>query len=70
MRRILVLNPMIKPVISNIHIKNDYSSSHGSKGIFDEKFIIQSMEGKETGQVQGRAGSQSYDTIPQYSKQL
>ena len=53
MRR-LVCNPTIQYIIINLHTKYDNSSLHSFTEIFDEKFIIQSMERKKIGQIQGR----------------
>ena len=53
MRR-LVRNPMVQYIIINLHTKYDYSSLHSFTEIFDENFIIRSMERKKIGQIQGR----------------
>ena len=53
-RRRLVGNPTIHYIIINLHTKYDYSSLHNFTEIFDENFLIQSMERKKIGQIQGR----------------
>ena len=53
MRR-LVCNPTIQYTIINLHTKYDYSSLHSLAKISDKNFIIQSMERKKIGQLQGR----------------
>ena len=53
-RRRLVRNPTIHYIIINLHTKYDYSSLHSFTEIFDENFIIQSMERKKLGQIKGR----------------
>ena len=49
-------NPTIQHIIFNLHTKYDYSSLQGFIEIFDDKFIIQSIERKKLGHihVQGR----------------
>ena len=53
-RRRLVRNPTVQYIIINLHTKYEYSSLHSFTEIFDENFIIQSMERKKIGQIQGR----------------
>ena len=53
-RRRLVRNPTIQYIIINLLIKYDYSSLHSFTEIFVKNFIIQSMERKKIGQIQGR----------------
>ena len=53
-RRRLVRNPTIHHVIINLLTKYDYSSLHSFTEIFDENFIIQSIERKKIGQIQER----------------
>ena len=53
-RRRLLRNPTIQYIIINLHTKYEYSSLHSFTEIFDETFIIQSMERKKIGQIQGR----------------
>ena len=54
-RRRLVRNPTIQYIIINLNIKYKYSSLHSFTEIFLMKnFIIQSMERKKIGQIQGR----------------
>ena len=53
-RRRLVRNPTIQYIIINLHTNYEYSSLHSFTEIFDENFIIQSMERKKIGQIQGR----------------
>ena len=53
-RRRLVRNPTIQYIIINLLTKYDYSSLHSFTEIFDKNFIIQSMERKKIGQIQGR----------------
>ena len=53
-RRRLVRDSTIQYIIINLHTKYEYSSLHSFREIFDENFIIQSMERKKIGQIQGR----------------
>ena len=55
MRR-LVCSSTIQYIIINLHTKYDYSSLHSFTEIFDvtKNFIIQNMDGKKIGQIQGR----------------
>ena len=53
-RRRLVCNPTIQYIIIKLHTKYDFSSLHSFTEIFDKNFIIQSMERKKIGQIQGR----------------
>ena len=54
--RRLVCNPTIQYIIINLHTKYDYSSLHSFTEILTltKNFIIQSMERKKIGQIQGR----------------
>ena len=45
---------MVQYIIINLHTKYEHSSLHSFTEIFDENFIIQSMERKKIGQIQGR----------------
>ena len=53
-RRRLVRNPTVQCIIINLHTKYEYSSLQSFTEIFDENFIIQSMERKKIRQIQGR----------------
>ena len=53
-RRRLAGNPMIQYIIINLHTKYDYSSLHNSQKSETKNFIIQSVERKKIGQIQGR----------------
>ena len=53
-RRRLVRNPTIQYIIINLLTKYDYSSLHSFLEILTKNFIIQSMERKKIGQIQGR----------------
>ena len=50
----LVRNPTIQYIIINLHTKYDYYTLHGFTEIFNKNFIIQSMERKKIGQIQGK----------------
>ena len=63
----MVLNPMIKQVVINLHTKYEHSSVHSCIEIFDEKCHSSEYGWKEnwtnTGKIkQEKAGSQSHDT--------
>ena len=53
-RRRLVRNPTIQYIIINLSTKYDYSSLHSSQKSLTKNFIIQCMERKKIGQIQGR----------------
>ena len=53
-RRRLIRNPMVQYIIINLYTKYNYSSLHSFREIFEENFIIQSMERKKIGQIQRR----------------
>ena len=50
----LVHNPTIQYIIINLHTNYEYWSLHSFTEICDKKIIIQSMERKKIGQLQGR----------------
>ena len=69
-RRRLVRNPTVQNIIINLHTKYEYSSLHSFTEIFDENFVIQSMERKKIGQIQGRIRGEGWFAIPRYSISL
>ena len=69
-RRRLVRNPMVQYTIINLHTKYEYSSLHSFTEIFDENFIIQSMERKKIRQIQGRISRRRLICNPTYNTSL
>ena len=57
-------------IIINLHTKYEYSSLHNFREIFDENFIIQSLERKKIGQIQGKLAGEGWFAIPRYNKSL
>ena len=55
-RKRLVHNPRIQYIIIKLHTKYDYSTCKVSQKSLMKNFIIQSMERKKMGQIQGRIG--------------
>ena len=66
----LVRNPTVQYIIINLHIKYEYSSLHSFREIFDENFIIRSMERKKIGQIQGGISRRRLVRNPRYNTSL
>ena len=69
-RRRLARNPTVQYIINNLHTQYEYSSFHSFTEIFDKNFIIQSMERKKIGQIQGRIRGEGWFSIPRYNTSL